>query len=151
MTDIAWIVIEKYKQIGAIGFIDNQAAVVVAFYDDYDGNQDGKVGWLEWGVGKLSLVNVKNSAVTEVAMAARYDQRVLRKDPKFQQEAAAMFLDFAQGLVADGLYSSYFSSRVSALIKPIAGRITSNVVAQYVIAKHMHKQVRKVYDYAMKS
>lgn len=150
MSDISWIVIEKYKEIGAIGFIGNKAAVITAFYDDYDGNQDGTVGWFEWGVGKLGFVSVKNSAVTEVAMAARHDMRVMRKDSGFAEEAGEMFLAFAAGLVSDGLYTAYFSRAVSPLIKTIAGRITSNVVAQYVISKKMNKEVRKIYDKAMK-
>jgi hypothetical protein len=98
----------------------------------------------------VSCLRVKNSAVTEVAMAARYDLRVLKKDPSFAQEAGEMFLELAAGLVANGLYSAYFSRRVSSLIKPIAGRITSNTVAQYVISKKMNKEVKKLYDKAMK-
>jgi hypothetical protein len=37
-----------------------------------------------------------------------------------------------------------------ALIKPIAGRITSNVVAQYVISKTMNKKVKELYDKAVR-
>jgi hypothetical protein len=152
MSQIEWIVIEGLgnKQIGAIGFIGRQAVVVASFYEDFDGNQDGKVSWGEWIVGKASPLGIKGKAVVEVAMAARYDMRVLERDPSFQQEAAQMFLKFAQGLVADGLYAVYFSRGVGAIAKPIAGRITSDIVKQFVIRKGMEKTVKALYDQAAK-
>jgi hypothetical protein len=152
MDEIEWIVIEGLgdRQIGAVGILEGQVAVVVSFYEDYDGNQDGKVSWGEWIAAKLSPIGIENKAVVEVAMAARYDLRVLEKDPGFQQEAARMFLEFARGLVADGIYAAYFSRGVSSIAKPIAGRITSNVVKQFVIRKGMEKAVKAVYDDAMR-
>jgi len=152
MDEIEWIVIEGLgnKQIGAVGIIDGKVAVVASFYEDYDGNQDGKVSWGEWIVAKLSPLGIENKAVVEVAMAARHDLRVLEKDPSFQEEAARMFLQFAQGLVADGIYAAYFSRGVAAIAKPIAGRITSNIVKQFVIRKGMEKAVKALYDETMK-
>ena len=56
---IEWVVVEKFgKEIGAIGFIGDKASVVTAFYNDYDGNKDGKVSWAEWTVGKLSPLSL---------------------------------------------------------------------------------------------
>lgn len=152
MDEIEWIVIEGLgnKQIGAVGILEGKVAVVVSFYEDYDGNQDGKVSWGEWIAAKLSPIGIKNKAVVEVAMAARYDMRVLEKDESFQQEAARMFLQFAAGLVADGIYAVYFSRGVSAVAKPIAGRLTSNVVKQFVIRKGMEKAIKTIYDKSIK-
>jgi hypothetical protein len=152
MDEIEWIVIEGLgnREIGAIGFIGNKAAVVVSFYDDLDGNMDGKVSWGEWLAGKISPLSLDNYAVTQVAMAARYDMRVLERDESFHQEAMRMFLEFAQQLVADGIYAAYFSRGVGAIAKPIAGRLTSNVVKQFFIRKGMEKAVKAVYDKSMK-
>lgn len=152
MDEIEWIIIEGLgnKQIGAVGILDGKVAVVASFYEDYDGNQDGKVSWGEWIAAKLSPIGIENKAVVEVAMAARYDMRVLEKDESFHQEAARMFLQFAAGLVADGIYAAYFSRGVSAIAKPIAGRLTSNVVKQFVIRKGMEKAVKAVYDESMR-
>jgi hypothetical protein len=152
VDEIKWIVIEGSggKEIGAIGFIGNKVAVISSFYEDLDGNQDGKVGWGEWLAAKFSPLSLDGKAVVEVAMAARYDMRVLEKDPGFAQDAAQMFVQFAAGLVADGLYAAYFSRGVSALTKPIAGRITSNIVAQFVLRKGMEKSVKAIYDRSMK-
>jgi hypothetical protein len=151
MADIEWIIIEGHgnKQIGAIGIIGRKVAIVASFYEDYDGNQDGEVSWGEWLAAKLSPIGIENKAVVEVAMAARYDMRVLEKDESFHQEAARMFLQFAAGLVADGIYAAYFSRGVAAIAKPIAGRLTSNMVKQFVIRKGMEKAVKAVYDKTM--
>lgn len=152
MDEIDWVVIRGLgnREIGAIGFIGNEVAVITSFYEDYDGNQDGKVSWGEWIAAKISPIGIDGKAVTEVAMAARHDLDVLQRDPSFQQEAAKIFLKFASGLVADGLYAVYFSRGVSAIAKPIAGRLTSNIVKQFVIRKGMEKAVKKIYDTQVK-
>jgi hypothetical protein len=50
MSDqIDWVIITgaTNKKIGALGFIGDKVAVVTAFYDDRDANQDGTVSWGE--------------------------------------------------------------------------------------------------------
>lgn len=150
--EIDWYVVKGLcdREIGALGFIGNKVAVITSFYEDYDGNQDGKVSWGEWIAAKLSPISINNKAVTEVAMAARLDLDVLQRDPTFYDEANRMFLQFAAGLVADGLYAVYFSQGVSAVCKPIAGRLTSNIVKQFVIRKGMEVGIKKIYDKAVK-
>lgn len=150
--EIDWHIVTSHggKEIGALGFIGNKVAVITAFYDDRDGNKDGRVSWGEWAAAKLSPISVKGVAVTEVAMAARYDMEVLRRDSSFHREAAQMFVNFAAGLVADGIYAAYFSRGVAGIAKPIAGRITSNIVKQFVIRKGMEKSVKALYDRAVK-
>ena len=145
--NIDWTVIDKFgKQIGAVGFIGDKAAVVAAFYDDYDGNKDGKVGWGERIVGKLSPLSLHGSAITEVAMQARVEMDVVMRDPSFQSVAVDLFLNFAKGLILDGIYAVYFSQGVSAIAKPIAGRLVSNIVVQFSIRKGMEGAVKKAYN-----
>ncbi|MCV0396837.1 MAG: hypothetical protein K5872_09495 [Rhizobiaceae bacterium] len=150
--DLDWIVIRDFtnREIGAIGFVGHKAAVVVSFYDDLDGNKDGKVSWGEWGAGKLSPISLDNKAVTEVAMAARTNLEVLERDASFGQMAMQLFTQFARGLMADGIYAVYFSRGVSSVAKPIAGRLTKDMVKQFVVRKGMEKAVKGAYDTAMK-
>lgn len=152
MDEIEWIIIEGLgnREIGAVGIVGGKVAVVTAFYDDLDGNMDGKVSWGEWLVAKLSPLSLENKAVVEVAMAARNDLRVIERDQSFYEEAARMFLAFATGLVADGLYAAYFSRGVQTIVKPIAGRITGDLVKQFVIRKGMEKAIKATYDRTMK-
>lgn len=149
---IDWVVItgNTNKEIGAIGFLDNQAVVVAAFYDDYDGNKDGKVSFGEWAVGKLSPIGLKKMGITEVAWQARYNEDVVLRDSDFNSIAVNMFLTFAKGLVADGIYAAYFSQAVSMVAAPIAGRLTSNFVASFVIKKGMEASVKRLYGAAVK-
>jgi hypothetical protein len=146
-----WVVItgNTNRPIGAIGFVNGKAAIIAAFYDDADGNQDGTVSWGEYIASKLSPISLHNKAVTEVAMAARYDMDVLERDPSFAQEAAQMFVNFARGLIVDGIYAVYFSRGVGAVAKPIAGRLANDMVRQYVIRKGMEKAVKAAYNSAM--
>lgn len=150
--EMDWIVIKGVgnREIGALGFINNRVAVVAAFYDDRDGNKDGKVSWGEWIAAKISPISIKGSAVVEVAMAARFDMEVLERDGSFNREAGKMFLNFATGLVADGVFAVYFSRGVAGIAKPIAGRLTSNIVKQFVIRKGMEKAVKELYNRAVK-
>ncbi len=145
---IEWVIIRDVanREIGAIGFLDGTAVVIAAFYDDRDGNKDGRVSWGEAIAAKLSPVSLKGSAVTEVAMAARLDPDVLARDSGFATEAMRMYLHFAAGLVADGIYAAYFSRGVRAVATPIAGRLASDTVRQFVIRKGMEKAVKSLYD-----
>lgn len=149
--EMSWIVVEKFsKDIGAIGFIGDSAVVVVAFYDDYDGNKDGKVSWGEWGAGKISPLKLKGSALVEVAMQGRADPDVIEKDPTFGNVAMNMFLNFARSLIADGIYAVYFSRAVKGLVSPASALITDNIVKQFAIRKGFEAAVKSAYDSAMK-
>jgi hypothetical protein len=144
--DIDWVVVRKFqKEIGAVGFINNNVAVIVAFYDDRDGNKDGNVSVGEWLASKLSPISIEGKAVTEVAMAARHDMDILQRDMSFYSMANKLFINFAQGLVADAVYKVYFSRGVSKISKAIAGRASSNLVTQYVIKKGMESSVKSAY------
>jgi hypothetical protein len=149
---IDWIVIKdnSNREIGAIGFIGSRAAIVAAFYDDRDANKDGRVSWGEAIVSFISPISLKNRAVTEVAMAARLEMSVLERDASFHQEAARIYVNFASGLIADGVYAAYFSRGVSAVAKPIAGRVASGMIKQFVIRKGMEKAVKQAYDHVVK-
>jgi hypothetical protein len=147
MDEIEWVVIEGNtgREIGAVGFVRRKVVVIVAFYEDADANYDGEVGWFEWA----TAWGVDKTKVTEVAMAARHDPKVLQRDPDFiNGQAIEMFLDLAQGLVAEGLYKAYFSRGVAGLTKSLAGRITSDTVKQFVIRKGLETTIEKMYDRA---
>ncbi|HET9904624.1 MAG TPA: hypothetical protein VFQ27_13090 [Xanthobacteraceae bacterium] len=152
MSSGDWVVIRgnTNREIGAIGFVDGKAAIIAAFYDDNDGNQDGTVSWGEYLAAKFSPISLQNRAVTEVAMAARLELEVLERDPSFAEVAAQMFLNFARGLLIDGVYAVYFSRAVSTIAKPIAGRLASDMVRQFVIRKGMEKAVKAAYNAGMR-
>jgi hypothetical protein len=148
MNSIDWVVVPGIdgRPIGAIGFIDNKAAIVTAFFDDRDGNKDGEVSWGEWVVSKISPISIEGMAVTEVAMAARYMPDVVLRDAGFAQEAAQMYLSFAAGLVADGIYAAYFSRGVKAAAGAAASAIGGGAVREFVIRKGMETAVKQIYE-----
>ncbi|HHC74070.1 MAG TPA: hypothetical protein ENK78_03225 [Thiothrix sp.] len=142
---IDWVIVKKFKkEIGAVGFINNNVAVIVAFYDDRDGNKDGNVSVGEWLATKFSRIEGK--AITEVAMAARYDMDILQRDMSFHSMANKLFIKFAQGLVADAIYTVYFSKSISKIAGAIAGRASNHLVKQYVIKKGMESSVKNIYN-----
>lgn len=149
---LEWIIITDIadREIGAIGFLGDRAAVVASFYDDRDGDMDGRVSWGEAIASTLSPISLKNKAVTTVAMAARYDMRVLERDASFAQEAARMYLHFAAGLVADGIYAAYFARGVSAAAGSVAGRITSSGIKRFALRKGMEAAVKRAYETAVR-
>lgn len=147
-SDIDWVIIKGLgnREIGAIGFIGNKAAVIAAFYDDADGDQDGHVSAFEWLATKLSPIKVDGASVTEVAMAARLDMRVLQRDPSFYDVANEMFLNFARGLVVDGVYAVYFSRGIKMASGAVAARLSDSLIKNFVIRKGLEKAVHKVYN-----
>lgn len=148
---VDWVLITKFRPdpIGAIGFIDNKAVAVIAFYDDRDGNKDGKISSGEWLASKLSPISIEDSAVTEVAMQARVEPDVILRDSSFPQKAANMFLNFARGLVIDGVYAAYFARGVKMAGGGVARHVTSGMVKEMVVQKGFEKAVREAFDLAM--
>ncbi len=148
MGNLEWVMVPGIggKAIGAVGFIDNRAAVVVAFYNDLDGNMDGEVDWVEWIAGKLSPVHLDGKAVTEVAMAARFVPAIVTRDGSFDTWARETFVGFAAGLVVDGVYAAWFSHGVRAITGGIASAIGGGLVREYVIRKTMETAVHRLYD-----
>jgi hypothetical protein len=138
------------RRIGAIGFIGNDVAIVAAYYDDRDGDQNGTVSWGEAVVAFMSPIKLDGRAVTEVAMAARADPDIVLRDATFAQEAARMFVAFAGGLIKDGIYTVYFSRAVKAAGAGIAARVADGMVKQFVVRKGFEAAVKKAYDAAMK-
>ena len=144
---IDWIVVKGHgdREIGAVGFIGNTASVVASFYEDADGDMDGKVSTTEWVVSKISPIGVGGIGVTRVAMAGRYQMNIMTRDAGFNQMAMNIFSSFATGLVADGVYAVYFSRGVSSVAKGIAGRAATGMVKQFAIKKGMEKAVKEAY------
>lgn len=153
MDELDWVLIPGVggQPIGAVGFVGDQAAVVVAFFDDIDGNKDGTVDWAEWLASKISPLHLNGSAVVEVAMAARLMAEVITRDGGFYQWAGETFTQFAGGLVIDAAYVAYFSLAVRALSGGVAGAIGGGLVREYVIRRGMEAAIHRCYDAGVRS
>jgi hypothetical protein len=139
-----WYVVKdnRGKPLGALGFLGDSVAVITSFYDDRDANRDGRVSIPERVVGLISPLGTKGIAVTEVAMAARFDMDVLERDPEFHNVAIHMWLNFSRNLVIDGAYAAWFSLGVNQTAGAIAKSVTGNLVKQFVIRKGMESTVK---------
>jgi hypothetical protein len=138
------------KEVGAIGFLNGKAVLVVSFFDDSDANYDGTVGWGEWAVVKAFPIGLKNMKVTRVAMIAQYDDRIIEKDATFSDMAKSLFLNFAKNAVLDGVYTVYMSRGVKSIAKSAAVSLVGEGVRSYVVRKGMEKAVKSAYDEAFK-
>ena len=147
---VDWILVQGHsKTIGAIGFVDGQALTVIAFFDDRDGNKDGNVSWGEWLASKVSPISIEGSAVVEVAMAAKFDPEVLSRDAGFAAMANSMFLNFATGLIKDGVYAAFFAPGVSMAGGGIAKMVTTGMVKEFVVKKGFEATVKKAFQEAV--
>ena len=144
-----WILVTRFnKPIGAIGFIGDTAATVVAFYDDKDANKDGTVSageWVAFKAGAMIGVKMDGMNVAEVAMQARGNPMIMERDPGFYQTSAQIFVNFAHAMTMEALYKLYFAKGVSAVGSGIAKTITSNMVKQMVIKKGFEKVVKDAF------
>ena len=148
MSKMDWIVVRKFRDqpIGAVGFVGSRAAVIAAFYDDADGDDDGSVSLVERAVYTISPVNLRGRQVVAVAMAARLDTEILSRDAGFGAEAMQLYLNFARGLISDGLYAVYFARGIKGVSGQLAERVSSDLIKQFVIRKGMEKAVKAAYD-----
>lgn len=130
------------KPIGAVGFIGNELAVITAFYEDKDANQDGSVGI---GERVFSMFSMKGRAVAEVASHAYADPDILMRDPSLYNLRGKLLVNFASGLVKEGIYKAWFSVSVGRAAGAIAGLVTQNAVKSFVIKKGLEKAVEAAY------
>ncbi|RYD38870.1 MAG: hypothetical protein EOP87_00495 [Verrucomicrobiaceae bacterium] len=130
--------------IGAIGFIGNDAVAVAAFFDDRDGNKDGKVSMGE-RIASMALFNLEGRAVVEVLMQARVEPDIVGRDQSVQTMASNTFLNFARGLISQGVYTAYFAPGVRMFGARAAELITTSMVKQFVIRKGFEKVVKEAF------
>lgn len=144
---VDWIIIRGFdrREIGAIGFLGNQAAVIATFFDSADADQDGEVSVFEEVVYRVSPVDLSKRNVVDVAMAARVNEDVLRRDASFGQAAMRLWINFAQGGVFDGVYAAYFARGIGAVAGPAARRLGAGKVKEFAIRKSMEGAVRELF------
>mgnify|MGYP006431778927 CR=1 FL=1 len=141
---VSWIVIEQNKkEIGAVGFIDEKAAIVTAFYDSLDQDKNGTVSWGEW-IFYASTVP-STYAVYNVASKASTDFRVLKRDASFRRMWRRVFFEHATHTWQKAVYATYFSRSIKLATKALARRATRNIVKQYAIRKGMEQAVKNAF------
>jgi len=134
------------KPIGAVGFVDGKLAVITAFFEDKDADQDGKVGL---GERLFAFGNMKGKAVAEVVNHAYADPDILMRDAAIYQLRGQLTVQFAAGLLAEGIYKTYFSMGIGKVAGAIAGALTGNAVKSFVVKKGLEKAVEKAYRESM--
>ena len=149
-TTMDWVLIHKFgdEPIGEIGFLGNDAVSVIAFYDDRDGNQDGTVSFAEKVASVLSPISIEGRSVTEVAMQARVDLDVLKRDASFANMAVQLYLNFARGLIIDGIYATYFARGVKMTGKGAAKLVTTGTVKELIVRKGFEKATKEAFNAA---
>ncbi len=142
-----WVTVEHTitkNEIGALGFIGDKIAVVATFYDDRDGNYDGKVGLGE-RIGSL-LLGLEGRARVEVLSQAKGHPDIYIRDPSLGQLQGAAIVEFASGMIMDGIYIAYFQTGVKQMCGAIASSLVSNGVAKFFIRTGMEQAVKKAYE-----
>ena len=130
------------KLIGAVGFLDNKIAVIVAFYEDKDWNHDGRLSAKE---RVFSVFALKGKAIAEVASQAYADPDILERDPSLGELRGKFLTQFATGLIVDAVYISYLSLGVSKLAGVAAAGLAESPIAQFVVKKGMEAAVKDFY------
>lgn len=131
------------QPIGALGYIDDQIAVVTTFFADKDANRDGTVSV---GEKMFSFFSLKGKAIAEVLNHAYADPKILMRDTSLRELRGKATVAFATGMIQEGIYKAYFSAQVSQAAAAIAGQMATGAIAQFMIKKGMEAAVQKVYE-----
>jgi len=143
---VDWVVVKNswsQKPIGALGFVGDEIAIVSAFYEDRDGNQDGKIGIGE-RIGS-SIFTMKGKSVAEVASQAYADPSILMRDPSLGQIRGNLLVSFAAGLITDAIYVVYFNRAVGKLAGVASAGLGLNPIKTFVVKKGMEAAVKQAY------
>lgn len=143
-----WMIVKhsyKHNPIGALGYIDNKIAVVSTFYDDKDLDNDGEISLAE---RFFSLFSMRGRALAEVLSQAKADPDIFMRDPSLQQLQGEAIVNFASGMIMEGIYISYFKMGVSQASSAVAGSLVSGTATRFVVRKGMEATVKRAYDFA---
>ena len=146
---IDWKIVRHSRSrepIGALGFIGDEIAVVTAFFEDKDWNRDGRIDLKE---RFLSPFTMKGKALAEVASQAYADPDILVRDPSIQRWRGQLLVQFANGMLAEGVYKAYFSMAIGKAAGAVAGAMTQHAVKAFVVKKGLEKAVQEAYRHSV--
>lgn len=151
MSKIEWKRVTSWgnKDIGAVGLLSGEVAIIVSYYEDADGNMDGHVSWGERLAAMLSPIRLGGSGIVRVAMQAASDPDIIESDPDFGRQANQLFMGFAKQAIADGIYAAYFSRAIGKLSGPLATGVAPGALQQFLIKKGMEAGVKKAFQETM--
>lgn len=147
-----WIEIEGAggQIIGAVGFLDGRAAIIVSYYDDADANRDGSVSWMEWFASVISPISLDGQAVAEVAMAARFNMEASLRDSSLHTWTAQIFQQRFTSAVSDGVFAVYFGRIVGMSATSISSRLVGGTIRSFIVARSMEtvvgNELREIMD-----
>ena len=150
--ELDWYVVRAIDErlpIGALGFVGNQLAIIVAFFDDQDGDKNGRVSIGEFVVSRIIPFRITGRNIVEVVIAAKDDVKVNERDPEFKRTATKLFLSYFSGLIVDGAYTAWLGVSINRASGIVARQISAGLVKQFVIKKGMEGVVREMYRKAM--
>lgn len=140
-----WVIVRQTrtrKPIGAIGFLDDKIAVVETFYEDKDWDHDSSVSVIErFG----SVFSLEGKALTEVLGGAVGDPDILMRDQTVRHLHGQAVVNFATGMITEGIYAAYFKLSVSKIATGAAAQLARGAAARFFIRKGMENAVKKAY------
>ena len=148
MAGFDWVIVQDRtgRDIGAVGFIGDDAVAIASFFDSRDADKDGKVSVGERIVSTLSPIGLDGAAIAVVAMQGRSNPLIAERDSGFYGMSANIFAGFGQSMVVDAVWSVYFKRGVRAAGTGVARVITGNMVKQVVIRKGFERTAREAFD-----
>jgi len=142
-NDFEWIAVPTNSPIGAIGFLGNDIAAVVSFYEDKDWDHDGEVSL---GERFGSFFSMKGAAYLRVLTAAYANPDIMMRDSSLRAMQGQATVSFASGMISEGVYKAYFGVGVTMVAGGIAKSLTSSMVKQLVIKKSMEKAAKEAFS-----
>jgi hypothetical protein len=128
--------------IGAVAVHGNSVPIVVAYFDDLDGNRDGRVsmgekvaGFLAKGVGLGGALS--GSGVLAVVMAARHEPDIVVDTDFISGVFSQTYSEWSRRTILDAAYGVYFKPLMGLAAGQIAGNLTGNAIKAFAIKKGM--------------
>jgi hypothetical protein len=148
------------KDIGAVGFLGHDPAIIVVFYDEKDADKSGDVSWGEWVASTLSPISLSGVGKLEVVSRAR-EQATLgiansgtpinpSKAQNLRQMQGEQLVSVGQSMILDGIFAAYLSKGVSAGATAAAKKLTTNTIKQFFIRKGFEKAAKESFNAALK-
>ena len=136
------------KSIGAVGVRGSNVICVLAYFEDYDANQDGTVSFGERAVGTLSGLSgaLQGKALLEVVMQARFEPELMCDSDFVDSTFSTTYGRWARNAVANAVWAGYFKPVIGVAASRITAELGTGVVKSFAIKKGMEAVAKAMLD-----
>lgn len=160
--EISWMAVKSRsgdKVIGAIAFVGEEPAVILAYYDEADANKDGKVSFAERAASFLSPIGLGGTGVMEVLARGKDQAIAATANPNGSQMTSgrasnvsamlgSQITQVGMQMAMDGFFKAYIGTGINVGVGKAGAALEWNMIKGFAVKKGMEAAAKKAFEAA---